>query len=274
MYPIILEIGPIKIYSFGLMLVTAFYTCYFLLHLEMKRLKYDTEIASDIIFWAAIGGVFGAKIYYLVENLDRTINDPMGMIFSGSGLVFLGGLIGSTTCVSIILNKRKLPWFVFADTIAPLIMIGYAIGRLGCFLVGDDYGLPSTLPWAVSFPNGLPPTTVSSFSLYYPWIDTSAFNSKVITVHPTQLYESFAGFIFFIILWKFRTQIKIPGSLFFFYLILAGIERFFIEFIRTNEKYLFDIFSGAQIISIIMICIGSYFLLWPISQLVKGEKNP
>jgi prolipoprotein diacylglyceryltransferase len=96
----------------------------------------------------------------------------------------------------------------------------------------------------------------------------------VITVHPTQLYESFAGFIFFIILWKFRTQIKIPGSLFFIYLILAGIERFFIEFIRTNEKYLFDIFSGAQIISIIMICIGSYFLLWPISQLVEGEKNP
>ncbi|MBE77032.1 MAG: prolipoprotein diacylglyceryl transferase [Candidatus Marinimicrobia bacterium] len=274
MYPVILEIGPIKIYSFGLMLVTAFYTCYFLLHLEMKRLKYDTEIASDIIFWSAIGGIFGAKIYYLIENLDRTINDPVGMIFSGSGLVFLGGLIGSTTCVSIILNKRKLPWFVFADTIAPLIMIGYAIGRLGCFLVGDDYGLPSTLPWAVSFPNGLPPTTVSSFSLYYPWIDTSAFNSNVITVHPTQLYESFAGFIFFIILWKFRTQIKVPGSLFFIYLTLAGIERFFIEFIRTNEKYLFDIFSGAQIISIIMICIGSYFLLWPISQLVEGEKNP
>ena len=169
MLPVVFEIGPVKIYSFGLMLVTAFYTCYGLLYLEMKRLKYDTEIASDIIFWSAVGGVLGAKAYYLIENLDRTIQDPYGMIFSGSGLVFLGGLIGSTTCVSIILKKRRLPWYLFADTVAPLIMIGYAIGRIGCFLVGDDYGLPSSLPWAISFPNGIPPTTVSSFSMYYPW---------------------------------------------------------------------------------------------------------
>ncbi len=133
MFPVILEIGPIKIYSFGLMLVTAFYTCYGLLYLEMKRLKYDTEIASDIIFWSAVGGVLGAKVYYLIENLDRTIEDPFGMIFSGSGLVFLGGLIGSTLCVSIILEKRKLSWPVFADIIAPLIMVGYSIGRIGCY---------------------------------------------------------------------------------------------------------------------------------------------
>ena len=166
MYPVILEIGPIKIYSFGLMLVTAFYTCYGLLYLEMKRLKYDTEIASDIIFWSAVGGVLGAKIYYLIENLDRTIQDPMGMIFSGSGFVFLGGLIGSIICVSIVLKNRNLPWYLFADIIAPLIMIGYAIGRLGCFLVGDDYGLPSSLPWAVSFPEGLPPTTITSVAAY------------------------------------------------------------------------------------------------------------
>ena len=273
MFPVIFEIGPIKIYSFGLMLVTAFYTCYFLLYLEMKRLKYDTEIASDIIFWAAVGGVLGAKIYYLLENLDRTLADPVGMIFSGSGLVFLGGLVGSTLCVSIILNNRNLSWFVFADLIAPLIMIGYAIGRIGCFLVGDDYGIPSKLPWAVSFPNGLPPTTVSNFSMYYPWVDTSDFTSGMITVHPTQLYESFAGFLFFMLLWNLRNKINRPGSLFFIYLIIAGVERFFIEFIRTNEKYLFDMFSGAQIISIIMVFIGGYFILWPITQ-TSGESNP
>jgi len=254
------------------MLVTAFYTCYFLLHSEMKRLNYDTEIASDIIFWAAIGGVLGAKIYYLIENLDRTLSDPMGMIFSGSGLVFLGGLCGSTLCVSVILKKRELPWFVFADLIAPLIMIGYAIGRVGCFLVGDDYGLPSKLPWAVSFPEGLPPTTATSFSLYYPWIDISEFNNEIITVHPTQVYESIAGFLLFLLLWKFRTRTNTPGNLFYLYLILAGFERFVIEFIRTNEKYLFNTFSGAQIISVIMIFIGSYFLFWPINHSSR-EKN-
>ncbi|MEC7850306.1 MAG: prolipoprotein diacylglyceryl transferase family protein, partial [Candidatus Neomarinimicrobiota bacterium] len=167
----------------------------------------------------------------------------------------------------------NLSWFVFADLIAPLIMIGYAIGRIGCFLVGDDYGLPSKLPWAVSFPNGLPPTTVSNFSIYYPWVDISELTSGIITVHPTQLYESFAGFLFFMLLWNLRNKINRPGSLFFIYLIIAGVERFFIEFIRTNEKYLFDIFSGAQIISIIMVFIGSYFLLWPITQ-TSGERNP
>ena len=273
MYPVILEIGPMKIYSFGLMLVTAFYTCYGLLYLEMKRLKYDTEIASDIIFWSAVGGVLGAKIYYLIENLDRTIQDPMGMIFSGSGLVFLGGLIGSIICVSIVLKNRNLPWYLFADIIAPLIMIGYAIGRLGCFLVGDDYGLPSSLPWAVSFPEGLPPTTISSFAAYYPWIDTSGINSEIFKVHPTQLYESAVGILLFLFLWSRRKKNQRAGTMFFSYLLLAGIERFFIEFLRTNEKYLFDTFSGAQMISFLMIFVGSYFLLFPILN-TNVEKAP
>lgn len=273
MYPVILEIGPIKIYSFGLMLVTAFYTCYGLLYLEMKRLKYDTEIASDIIFWSAVGGVLGAKIYYLIENLDRTIQDPIGMIFSGSGLVFLGGLIGSIICVSIVLKNRNLPWYLFADIIAPLIMIGYAIGRLGCFLVGDDYGLPSSLPWAVSFPEGLPPTTISSFAAYYPWIDTSGINTEVFKVHPTQLYESAVGILLFLFLWSRRKKNQRAGTMFFSYLLLAGIERFFIEFLRTNEKYLFDTFSGAQMISFLMIFVGSYFLLFPILN-TNVEKVP
>ncbi|MDA9935502.1 prolipoprotein diacylglyceryl transferase [Candidatus Marinimicrobia bacterium] len=273
MYPVIFEIGPIKIYSFGLMLVTAFYTCYGLLYLEMKRLKYDTEIASDIIFWSAVGGVLGAKIYYLIENLDRTIQDPMGMIFSGSGLVFLGGLIGSIICVSVILKNRNLPWYLFADIIAPLIMIGYAIGRLGCFLVGDDYGLPSSLPWAVSFPEGLPPTTISSFAAYYPWIDTSGISSEVFKVHPTQLYESVVAALLFFLLWSRRKINQRSGTMFFSYLLLAGIERFSIEFLRTNEKYLFDTFSGAQMISFLMIFIGSYFLLFPILN-TNAEKIP
>ena len=273
MYPVIFEIGPIKIYSFGLMLVTAFYTCYGLLYLEMKRLKYDTEIASDIIFWSAVGGVLGAKIYYLIENLDRTIQDPMGMIFSGSGLVFLGGLIGSIICVSIVLKNRNLPWYLFADIIAPLIMIGYAIGRLGCFLVGDDYGLPSSLPWAVSFPDGLPPTTISSFAAYYPWIDTSGIKSEIFKVHPTQLYESAVGILLFFFLWSRRKKKQRAGTMFFSYLLLAGIERFSIEFLRTNEKYLFDTFSGAQMISFLMILVGSYFLLFPILN-TNVEKVP
>jgi len=272
MLPVIIEIGPIKIYSFGLMLVIAFYTCYYLLFLEMKRLKYDVEIASDIIFWSAAGGILGAKLYYLLENFSRTINDPIGMIFSGSGLVFLGGLIGAIGCVSMVFKKHSLNWLVFADILAPLIMLGYAIGRFGCFLVGDDYGVPSKLPWAVSFPEGLPPTTKSYFELYYPWIDVSGFQSEILKVHPTQIYESIIGFFIFLYLWYRRNKIQVSGNLFFSYLIFSGLERFLIEFIRTNNKYLFDILSGAQIISIFMIFIGSYFILFPLPHL-KNDNN-
>lgn len=271
MFPVLLEIGPIKIYSFGFMLVVVFYSTHFLLNHDLKRLSHNEKLASDMIFWAAIGGIIGSKIYYLLENLGDVIQDPVGMIFSGSGLVFLGGLMGGTLAVTMVLRKNNLPWLVFADIVAPLLILGYGIGRIGCFLVGDDYGIPTDLPWAISFPNGLPPTTSQVFSAYYPWVDISGFEPGILSVHPTQLYEFTAAVGIFYFLWLRRKDVKIAGSLFFLYLILAGVERFAIEFIRTNEKYLFDIFTGSQIISVIMIIIGTYFLLNPIP---KSELEP
>jgi phosphatidylglycerol:prolipoprotein diacylglycerol transferase len=277
MYPVIFDFGVINvfgfkfqlaIYSFGLMLVIAFYTCYFLLNHDFKRLGYEEKLASDIIFWSALGGIFGAKVYYLIENLDDVLAspNPFGMIFSGAGLVFIGGLIGAVTAVSIIIRKNNLPWFIFADILAPLIILGYAIGRIGCFLVGDDYGIPSKLPWALSFPDGLPPTTYESFQYRYPWIDISNFEPGLLSVHPTQVYEFLICLMLFFYLWNKRKNIRVPGSLFFTYLICAGTERFLIEFIRTNEKYLFDIFSGAQVLSIIMVLIGVYCLFQPLQD--------
>ncbi len=276
MYPVIIDFGIISIlgfefhlaiYSFGLMLVIAFYSCYFFLNSELKFLGYEEKLASDIIFWAALGGILGAKIYYLLENIDRVINsyDPFGMVFSGAGLVFLGGLLGSVVSVSWVLKKNKVPWLAFANIIGPLIFLGYAIGRLGCFLVGDDYGIPSTLPWAMSFPKGIPPTTTDVFSELYPWIDVSSYESGVITVHPTQLYEAIICSLLFFIMWKYRKIPKIKDLLFFLYLLLAGIERFFIEFLRTNQKYVLEILSGAQVISLLMIFIGLYFIVNPLT---------
>ena len=278
MFPTIYDFGivnlfgfsfPLAIHSFGFMLVVAFYTTYFILNNDLKKLNYNENLASDLIFWAAFGGVVGSKVYHLLENLDQVFQDPIGMIFSGSGLVFLGGLVGGTIAVTIILNKNKLPWLEFADIVAPLLILGYGIGRIGCFLVGDDYGTPTELPWGMSFPNGLPPSTTSVFSLYFPWIDISKYNPGLLKVHPTQLYETFISIILFFYLYNKRKSVKIKGSLFFLYLILAGFERFFIEFIRTNEKYFLDILSGAQIISLIMISIGILFLSRPINEKSK-----
>lgn len=260
MIPVLFEIGPIKIYSYGFMLVVAFYTCYFLLLKDLKRLGYDAKLAGDIVFAAAVGGILGSKIYYLIENLDRVFDDPIGMIFSGSGLVFLGGLMGGTLGVTLVLRKQNLPWLKFADIVAPLLILGYAIGRVGCFLVGDDYGIPTHSSLGIAFENGLPPTTYNVFQSYYPWIDLTGFEPGLLAVHPTQLYETTIGLAIFALLWKKRTSVKVIGSLFFTYLILAGLERFFIEFIRTNEHYLFDL-TGSQLISLVMITIGSGFLI-------------
>ena len=267
MYPVIFDFGNIGLFgrefhlvinSYGFMLMTAFYTCYFVLSKDMKRLKFDDNIASDIIVWAAIGGILGAKIYYLLENFDRVVADPSGMIFSGAGLVFLGGLIGGTIGVSYVFKKNNMEWLSSADIVAPLLILGYAIGRIGCLLVGDDYGLPTAMPWGISFPNGLPPSTYSIFQTYYPWVDLSGFEPGVLKVHPTQIYEAIIGFIIFVFLYKKRLSVRVPGTLFFLYLFLAGLERFFMEFIRTNPKY-FLIFSGAQLISLIMISSSIWF---------------
>jgi phosphatidylglycerol:prolipoprotein diacylglycerol transferase len=273
MWPIIFDFGEISILgleihpvinSYGFMLMMAFYFCYYFLNKDLKELGYDHKLAADIVFAAALGGILGSKIYYLIENFDRVKADPMGMIFSGAGLVFLGGLIGGTLAVTYVLKKNKLQWFKFADLVAPLLILGYAIGRIGCLLVGDDYGKPTHLPWGISFPDGLPPSTYRIFQNYYPWINLEGFDPGVLTVHPTQIYETILGFGIFYFLYKKRKSVTVAGSLFFTYLIFAGSERFFIEFLRVNTRYLFGL-SGSQIISLGMIAIGSWFLTHPVS---------
>ena len=282
MYPIIFDFGVISIFgfefhpvinSYGFMLMMAFYSCYYFLNKDLNRLGYDAKLASDIVFAAAVGGILGSKIYYLIENFERVKADPTGMIFSGAGLVFLGGLMGGTLGVTYVIKKNKLSWIKFADIVAPLLILGYAVGRVGCLLVGDDYGLPTNVPWGIAFPNGLPPSTYSVFQSYYPWVNLEGFSPGVLKVHPTQIYESVIGFSIFYYLYQKRSKVVIVGSLFFTYLIFAGAERFFIEFLRVNSKYLFGL-SGSQLISLIMILIGAWFLTHPVSQPqeIKSEK--
>ena len=282
MYPIIFDFGVISIFgfefhpvinSYGFMLMMAFYSCYYFLNKDLNRLGYDAKLASDIVFAAAVGGILGSKIYYLIENFERVKADPTGMIFSGAGLVFLGGLMGGTLGVTYVIKKNKLSWIKFADIVAPLLILGYAVGRVGCLLVGDDYGLPTNVPWGIAFPNGLPPSTYSVFQSYYPWVNLEGFSPGVLKVHPTQIYESVIGFGIFYYLYQKRSKVVIVGSLFFTYLIFAGAERFFIEFLRVNSKYLFGL-SGSQLISLIMILIGAWFLTYPVSQPqeIKSEK--
>ena len=274
MYPVIYDFGDISIFgfsfhpvidSYGFMLMLAFYSCYYFLNKDLKRLGYNPSLAGDIVFAAAVGGIIGSRIYFLLENFEQFLNDPIGMIFSGGGLVFLGGLLGGFLAVTYVIKKNNLRWGIFADLVAPLLILGYAIGRVGCLLVGDDYGLPTHLAWGIEFPNGIPPSTYRIFQTQYPWVDLSGFTPGVLKVHPTQIYETLIGLGIFYYLYQKRTSVKVAGSLFFTYLVMAGAERFMIEFLRINQKYLFGL-SGAQVISLIMISIGLWFLYNPLDQ--------
>ena len=266
MYPILFQFGSFTISSFGAMLVIAFLLGNYLLRIDVLAEGYDAIIADDIIFRAAIGGILGAKIYYLIENIPTgqaadNINGLINIIAGiftlngeriafgiqnfGAGLVFLGGLVGGMAAVSWYIYRKNLNWFKIADLAAPFLVLGHGIGRIGCFLVGDDYGIPTNLPWAIAFPNGLPPTNIA--------------------VHPTQLYEMSAYFIiFFYLRYRKRNQ-TFSGEIIFEYLFLGGLSRFMVEFIRTNTKYIFGL-SGAQYLSILMMAIGAY-QLWKMRRL-------
>ena len=260
MHPVLFNLGPIVISSFGVMMVSAFLISNYLIKKDVMKAGYDSKIGDEIIFRAAIGGVLGAKLYYIIENIPtgvgienlqgladifmglftlNIIKISFGIQNFGSGLVFLGGLIGGLIFVTHYVYKNNLSWLIVADWVAPYLALGHGIGRIGCFLVGDCYGIPSNLPWACSFPDGLPPTDIA--------------------VHPTQLYEMSAYFIIFIYLTFLKNKRFYKGQIMFEYLFLAGFARFMVEFIRTNPKYLFGL-SGAQHISILMMIVGIYFM--------------
>jgi len=281
MYPELFSIGPITITSFGTMIVLAFLVSNYLLRKNFEEFGYEPEYADDIVFRAALGGILGAKIYFLIENYTIAADNigGLGKIFYGlitldfnlvsdgiqlfgAGLVFLGGLIGGLLLVTHYIYKKSLNWYVVADFTAPLIALGHGIGRIGCFLVGDDYGVPTTLPWGVSFPNGAPPSTAFNIAQTGCPIPEGAMYSDVLAVHPTQLYEMTAYFIIFYFLTSLLKKKHIRGEIFVNYLFLAGLARFVVEFIRLNPRYYFDL-SGAQYISILMMLtgiIGHYLL--------------
>ena len=192
------------------MLVILFLTCNYLLRRDLITKNKNPDIADDITFRAAIGGILGSKIYYLLENIDNGIAaqnlkgllDIINGIFTlelsriasgiqtfGSGMVFLGGLMGGMIAVTLYLRKNKIPWLDTADWVAPYLALGHAIGRIGCFLVGDCYGTACNLPWAVKFPNGLPPTTAGYLRNQGASIPESIPFNEIVAVHPTQLYE-------------------------------------------------------------------------------------
>ncbi len=268
MYPELFSIGPIKFHSYGAMLALAFLIANYLLTKEIERKKIYPDVSSTVTFLAIVLGIAGAKLFHLLENFDRFLRNPIGEAFNAGGLTFYGGLIVATIGNLIYLRSQKVPVMRFLDAVAPSLMIGYGIGRIGCLLAGDGcYGKPCNLPWAMTFPNGYVstlasenPQLVMEFKQLFPGVPVP----DDIPVHPTPIYELLYSILFFALLWKLRTLPKQAGWLFFVYFTLQAAGRFTVEFIRLNPPLLFGL-SEAQVIAVSMMLIG-VFGLWRVSK--------
>src|SRR5688572_29254762 len=166
MYPVLIEIGGFKVTSFGVMIALSFLAAAWLCARGFRRAGVNPDYAWDLAGWAAICGILGAKTYYLLLHFPETAANPWAALLSRSGLVWYGGFIGGALGVLFRLHQLKMPVWKVADAVAPALALGYAIGRVGCFLVGDDYGAPTDAPWAVAFPQGAPPSTAGNLRAF------------------------------------------------------------------------------------------------------------
>jgi phosphatidylglycerol:prolipoprotein diacylglycerol transferase len=235
-----IDLGPITLQTFGIMFALGFVSAGVLVGKRLVELGKPVDWAYEVIFSALAGGFIGARIYYMVQNWDLVQDDFFGSLFSGEGLVWYGGAIGGAVAVLLWARYRDFVSLALLDLCAPALAIGYAVGRIGCQLSGDgDYGKPSDLPWAMSYPDGTVPTTQE--------------------VHPTPVYETLTMGLVAFVLWRLRNRFR-AGMLFAVYLVLSGAERFLVEFIRRND----DVFAGLtvpQLESLALMVIGSVWLV-------------
>lgn len=260
MYPILIEIGGVPITTFGLMMFLSFLSAAWILSRQLERRGIRPEFAWDVLVWVAFGGIAGAKLYYHALHWQDFLANPLGELLSRGGLVWYGGLIGGVLAYYWQVKRHKLPMGMAFDATAPALMFAYAVGRMGCFLVGDDYGLPTDSWIGMAFPQGAPPSTAGYLRSIGAEVPAMIPDSAIITVHPTQLYEIGAALVLFVVLWKLSAKRLRPGQLFGLYLGLYGFERFLIEFVRAKGDRIFLGLSTSQAMSLLLIGFAVY--LW------------
>jgi phosphatidylglycerol:prolipoprotein diacylglycerol transferase len=244
--PDVLHIGPIPIHVFGICLALAFLAAGRAATAEFARRGWDPEVASQALVWAAIGGIGGSRLWVVIEGWREFLHDPWGLLFTGQGFVFYGGLIGGALAVTWVFRRGGIPWLAGADAVSPAIAIGQAIGRIGCQLAGDgDWGVETRLPWGMAYPYAV-------VGWPYP---------PGVRVHPTPVYEIILYTLTFAILWRMRRRAEPDGTVFAWYLVLSATFRFFVEFLRIEPVIAFGL-TSAQLMGIVLVATGTTLLVW------------
>lgn len=232
MQPILFTILGVDVPSYGVSKALAALVAAYLLGRAFERAGLRRDDAHDFVLWATVWGFVGAKIYFLLEHADSITWHHLG----GTGFTWYGGLIGGVVAALVIIRRRHLPAGVVAGAAAVPLAVAYGIGRLGCWLSGDGtYGKPTDLPWGEAYPNAMVPTTIP--------------------VHPTPLYEAIAALAIAAILVVATRRGMRPVSIFGLYLVLSGVSRFLVEYLRINEAALFGL-TQPQVWSLISVVFG------------------
>jgi len=231
-YPVLFTVFGFEISTFGVMLVVGFLVAGWLYARAFAELGYDPEDAKDLLVWSGVGGILGSKLWFVAESVARTGVPLATVLFSRGGLTWYGGLVLGTVAVVVAARKKGVPLRVAMHLAGPSVAVGQFFGRIGCFLVGDDYGKPTDGPLGVAFPNGIDPIDVP--------------------VHPTMLYDAAWLLGLTVLLWVRRGR---SPFLFGEYLVLASVGRFWIEEFRLNPPLIGSL-TNAQVTAIVLAAIG------------------
>ncbi|HYA98469.1 MAG TPA: prolipoprotein diacylglyceryl transferase, partial [Methylomirabilota bacterium] len=251
-----IHIGPLAIPTFGLMVATALVVAAYILNADFRRRKFQAD-AFLVIGITGLAGIVGARLYHVLETPRELLAHPGELLLSRFGFAWFGSLLAGFVTLVILARRARIPLLEFLDACSPAAAAGYAIGRIGCLLSGDgDYGVPTTLPWGMSFPNGVVPTTAR--------------------VHPTPVYEFLAWMLIAWVLWRMGARAargpKAAGEIFAAYLLLTGAARFLVEFIRINPRSVLGM-TNAQAASLLSVLAGMVLLRRVKSEFHKTKKE-
>ncbi|HTV54561.1 MAG TPA: prolipoprotein diacylglyceryl transferase [Terriglobia bacterium] len=263
MIPILFRVGPITVYSYGLMMALGFIGAALVLASECRRRRIDTGYASTLAIWASLAGLVGARVWDVFNDFQLYAQHPLSIIFSSSGFVWYGGFIGGFAAMYLVARRNRVRFLTTLDMAAPAALVGHAFGRMGCLLSGDgDWGLPTKMPWGMAFPHaivGWDSQTVLKLNAHGQLV--SGFYPGV-RVQPAPILEAvlYVAIALFL-LWTMRKHAWADGRIFYLFLILSGGARFLVEFWRINPRVLWGL-TEPQLFSILMIITGAAALVF------------